>query len=333
MVLLLFTVSAKAQRVATVKVLNAQPSDISEKVEGHGIIKPLPSGDIKISAISPMKIEDILVKPGDFVRKGELVIKLQRNRSIDLAVKKSKINLGYAEINYNRAKMLYKNGVIAKAKLESARTNYKLAQSEYNLQLQSRDYAISNSEIRSTIAGVVSSINGVTGQIADPSLDLIHIVNMSRTIASIGIETEDMEKVKVGQKAVVTIPNVTDGNSFKGKVIKQNKEIDPSTQLVHIWIEIENASNKLQPGMFAEANIFVKTDSNVIVLPSSAVLADNKGEYIFMIKNNTAHKIYVKTGIKNSDKVEIITGVKKGDLIVYLGNYELEDGMQVMIQK
>lgn len=322
-----------AQTIAPVKVLKAEAGEISEIVEGHGIIKPLPLNDIKISAISPMRIESILVKPGDFVKKGQIVIKLQRDHSIELAVKKSKINLEYVKANYKRTKNLYENGVVAKAQLESAKTDFDLAKSEYDLQKQSFEYAVANSEIRSPITGVVSSINGTIGQIADPALDLIHIVNMDKTIASIGIESEDLSKIKIGQKAQITIPNVTDGKIFDGVVIRQNREIDPATQLVHIWIQIKNQSQILHPGMFAEANIFAKTDKNIISLPHSAVLNDNGGDYVFVVKNNIAKKKYVKTGIKGTDNVEINFGINVGDTVVYLGNYELEDGMGIKIEK
>ncbi len=331
--MLFFSSVLSAQTVASVKVLKAELSDISEVVEGHGIIKPLPSNDIKISAVSPMKVEDILVNPGDIVKKGELVVKLQRDHSIDLAVKKSKINLEYAKINFERAKKLFKKGVIAKTKLETAKTDYDLANSEYNLQLQSFDYAVANSELRSPINGVVSCINRVIGQIADPATDLVHIVNMSETIAVIGVESEDVEKVKTGQKADITIPNVTDGKYFKGVVIRQNREIDPATQLAHIWVKINKPDISLQPGMFAEAEIFVKTDKNIIALPRSAVLSDQNGDYVFIVNNKIAKKVYVKTGIKTADKIEIMSGVNQGDIVVYLGNYELENGMRVKIQK
>ena len=322
-----------AQTIAPVKVLKAEVSEIAEIVEGHGIIKPLPLNDIKISAISPMRIENILVKPGDFVKKGQIVIKLQRDHSIELAVKKSEINLEYVKVNYQRAKNLFENGVVAKAQLESAKTDYELAKSEYDLQKQSFEYAVANSEIRSPIAGVVSSINGVIGQIADPTLDLIHIVNMSKTIATIGIESEDLSKIKIGQKAQITIPNVTNGKIFDGMVIRQNREIDPATQLVHIWIQIKNPSKILHPGMFTEANVFVKIDKNIISLPHSAVLNDNGGDYVFVVKNKINKKIYVETGIKVTDNVEINVGINVGDTVVYLGNYELEDGMGIKIEK
>lgn len=328
-----FSTILLAQSIAPVKVLKVKYGTISEIVEGHGIIKPLPQNDIRISSVSPIKILNIYVKPGDVVKKGQPVIKLQRDHSIDLAVQKAKINLSQAKIILNRMKKLFKAGVVAKVKLEAAQTNYDLANSEYKLQQQSQKYAILNSEITSPINGVVSSINGVIGQVADPTMELVHIVNMKNPIARIGIESEDMNNVKVGQQAEVTIPNITNDKTFKGTVIKQNKEIDPSTQLIHIWIGIKNPSNKLQPGMFAEAKINVKTDKNTLVLPRSAVLKDKGGSYIFIIKNNKAKKVYAKKGIENADYVEITRGLSKGESVVYLGNYELKDGMQVEIQQ
>jgi len=331
--IILFAVVLQAQTIAPVKVFKVQPGSISAIVEGHGVIKPLPSNDVKISAVSPMRIQKILVKPGDLVKKGEQVIELQRDHSVDLAVQKAKINLEYANNNLKRAEKLFKSGVIAKVSLENTKTNYKLAKSEYELQLQSQKYAVSNSAIRSPINGVVSSINGIIGQIADPAIDLMHIVNMNKTIAIVGIESEDMDKVKVGQKAEITIPNVTNGKIFDGEVIKQNKEIDPATQLVHIWVEIKSVTNLLQPGMFAEIKILVKTDSNIVSLPRSAVLKDDNGTYVFIIKNKLAKKNYVKIGIENSNYVEILSGIEKSDIVVYIGNYELEDGMKVEIQK
>jgi len=328
-----FPIILSAQTIAPVKVIKVAYGQISEIVEGHGIIKPFPKDDIRISALSPMRIDEILVKPGDEVKKGQLVIKLQRDHSIDLSVEKAKITLQQAEINLKRAEKLFKYGVIAKVKLENAQTEYNLAKANYNLQLQSQKYAIENSDIRSPINGIISSVNGVIGQVADPTQELVHIVNMNNTIASIGIETEDMDKVHVGQHAIVTLPNLSDGNTFDGKVIKQNREINPATQLIHIWIEIKNPKLTLQPGMFAEAKIFVRTENQTIIIPKSAVLIDKQKSYVFFIKDKMAHKKYIKTGITTSENIQVVEGLKEGDIVVYLGNYELEDGMQVEIQK
>lgn len=321
-----------AQTVAPVQTTEVKPGPIAETVEGHGVIKPFPKDDARLSALSPMRVDSIYAKPGDMVHKGQRVIKLQRDRSPDMALQKSKIALQQAEMNLKRAQKLFTNGVIARVKLEQAQTEYNLAKADYELQKRSLNYAIENSVLRSPISGVVSSVNGVVGQVADPSQVLVHIVNLQRVIADIGVETEDIEKIHVGNKAQVTIPNLSNSPSFTGKVIKQNREIDPATQLIHIWIELDNPNQILQPGMFAVAKIFVNEQKKALVVPRSAVLSDHDGYYVFIVDKNTAHKVKIKPGIITDKQVQILQGLQAGQHVVHLGNYELEDGMKVTIR-
>lgn len=329
----LLTNTLPAQTViATVQTTQAVYGPIAEVVEGHGIIQPFPDYDAKISALLPLRIDSILVKPGDRVRKGQPVVKLQRDFSPEMAVQKAKINLQQAKVNLDRAKTLFKNGVISRVKLEQAQTEYKLAKADYELQKRSLQYAIENSILRSPIDGVVSSVNGVVGQVADPTQILAHIVNTKHLMASIGIETEDMEKIEVGQPAELLIPNLADRNIVHGHIIKQNKEIDPETQLVHLWIKIDNKEQILQPGMFAVARIFIKKIPKALIIPRSAMLRDSLGYYVFTVEKNTAHKVHITPGIITDHKVQVLEGLKPGALVVFLGNYELEDGMKVKVK-
>lgn len=324
---------SNSQVIAPVKVVPAALQEISEMVEGHGSIQPYPQDDIRISPVSPMRIEAIPVKPGEHVKKGQLVLKLQRDQSVDVAVEKARVSLEQAQLNLQRAKKLFENGVIPKVKYEQAQTEYHLAKADYEIQQRSLDYAKQNSEIRSPIDGYVSSVEGNVGQIADPSQEILRIVNIKKMIARTGIEIEDIGKIKADQTVDINIPNLPDQRTFAGKVVKINKEIDPATQLVHIWIDLSNRDGILQPGMFAEALIQVKSVRNSIVVPRSAILKDKKGFYAFIVDKQKATQVYVETGIQNDKAVQIIKGIQKGDQVVYLGNYELKDGMQVSIQK
>ncbi|NOX87591.1 MAG: efflux RND transporter periplasmic adaptor subunit [Calditrichaeota bacterium] len=319
--------------MAPVKVCAVRVAPIAEMVEGHGVIKPFPKNDVKLSAVSPLRVSTIYVKPGDRVKKGQRVIKLQRDQSQDMAVRKAKIAMEQASINLKRAQKLFDSGVIARVKLEQAQTEFNLAKADYELEKRSLQYAIENSILLSPIDGVVSSVNGVVGQVADPSQVLAHIINTRRIIASIGVETEDIEKIKTGQRAEITIPNLSDGKVFAGRVIKQNKEIDPETQLIHIWIELANPRRILQPGMFAVAHIFVNEEPKALIVPRSAVLGDYDGYYVYVVEKDTARKVAVKPGIITDNKAQILQGLRIGQTVVYLGNYELENGMKVMIKK
>ncbi len=320
-----------SQTVAPVKITSAQFQSISETVSGHGIVEPEPEGDIKISAVAAMRIEKILIKPGDSVRKGQLLVKLQRDKALDVEVEKARIIMQQAKVNLDRAKKLYEKGVYPRVNYEQKQTEYNLAKADLDLKSKTLDFAIANSELRSSITGVVSSVTGKVGQIADPSLTIARIVNTEKMFAVVGIEVEDIDKVMVGQKVEIHIPNFPDAKPLTGIVEQKNKEIDPATQLVRIWIEVKNPDGLLQPGMFAVGLIFVKTEDRALVVPRSSVLKDDKGKYVFVVEKKVARKIQVKTGIENDGEIQILDGIHEGQQVVYEGNYELEDGMTVTV--
>jgi membrane fusion protein, multidrug efflux system len=321
------------QTVAPVKVKAARITSIFATVQGYGTIEPLPEDNIPLTVVSPMRILEITVKPGEEVKKGELVVKLQRDHSLDAAVDKAKISMEKDSIDYNRAITLYDSGVIPRVKLEDAKNDFDISRADYDLQKKQLDYAIQNSELRSPINGVVTSVNGEVGQIADPAAPILRIVNLQHMIAIIGTEIEEISKIRVGQSVNVTIPNLPNSPVFKGKVSKLNREIDPATQLINVWVSLNNQDEFLQPGMFAEAGIIVKQDSSALTIPRSAVLSDSKGAFVFVIRDSTAHKIRIKTGIQNDSLVQVLQGMNKGEPVVYQGNYELEDSMKVKVEK
>lgn len=324
--------SALSQTVAPVKVIPADIQPIAEVVEGHGVIEPVPQGDVDIATATAARIEEILVKPGDAVQKDRLLVRLQRDRSTDMAVEKARISLEQARLDLDRSQRLFDSGIIPRIQLEQTQTAYKLAEADCELQTRSLKYAVSNSEIRAPIQGLVSSINGVVGQIADPSQEILRLVNTGEMAARIGVEIEDLAKIRQGQPARIAIPNLPGDESFRGEVVKFNREVDPATQLIHIWVHLDNQEGLLLPGMFAEAQVAVKTAPQALVVPRAAVLRDEEGAYVFVVEGGTAHKLPVKTGIQTEAMVQILEGVQRGQSVVCEGNYELEDNMPVDIQ-
>jgi membrane fusion protein, multidrug efflux system len=125
---------------------------------------------------------------------------------------------------------------------------------------------------------------------------------------------------------------VCSSDLVRGEVLKMNREIDSATQLVQVWIHLDNPSGRLQPGSFVVGHIVVHTDSNALVVPASAVLKDDTGPYVFVIESDIARKVPVKTGIEANGRVEILTGVQADQEVAWQGNYELEEGMKVKVE-
>ena len=176
-------------------------------------------------------------------------------------------------------------------------------------------------------------MDGVAGQIADPAQHLLRLVSMGEMVARIGIELEDLEDLRTGQPASITIPSLPGDKTFSGVVGNLGKEVDPDTQLLYVWVYLDNPEGVLLPGMFAEAQISVKTEAQALVVPRAALLKDEEGSYVFVITEGKAHKLAVQTGICTEEEVQILEGLALGQEVVCEGNYELEDGMAVAIQQ
>ncbi|MDH5704974.1 MAG: efflux RND transporter periplasmic adaptor subunit, partial [Candidatus Aminicenantes bacterium] len=75
----------------------------------------------------------------------------------------------------------------------------------------------------------------------------------------------------------------------------------------------------------------VSTHEHALVIPQKAVL-ENK--YVFRVKNdNTVERVELNLGLQNSDRIEVVNGLKEGDLVVVEGNFGLEDGTQIEIRE
>jgi membrane fusion protein, multidrug efflux system len=330
--IIIITQRVWSQVTAPVKVAPAKLESISQTVDGNGVLEPQAQADVEIAAVSQMRIEEILVSPGESVKKGQQLVRLQRDPALEGEAEKSKINLDQALVNLDRSQRLFDAGVISRQQFEQTKTERDLAQSEYDLQKRNLEYAIKNSLIRSPLDGVVASVDAVVGQVADPAKRILRVINPHELVARLGVEIEDISKVREGQAAEVTIPNLGEGNTFSGRVSKMNREIDPSTQLIMVWVKLESADSRLQPGSFVSAQIVVRTDSSVVAVPQTAVLKDEQGSFVFVVEKDAAHKLYVETGVKTRTEVEILKGLRTGQSVVWQGNYELEDGMKVRVE-
>lgn len=325
--------AALGQTLAPVKVAPVQTGPIAEVVEGHGIIAPAPKGEREIHAAEPLRIEEVLVRAGDQVHKGQLLVRLQRDHSTELEVEKARISLEQARLSLARAEKLFKGGVIPRASLEQAQAECQLAAADFELQTRSLQYAVGNSELRAPITGVVSSVSGVLGQIADPAQPILHLVSGGQMVAGIGVELEDLAKIRAGQPATISVPSLPDTQLFAGTVERYEREADPETQLVRIWIPLDNQAGLLLPGMFAMARISVQIEPQALLVPKTAVLQDDEGAYVFVVEEGKAHRAAVQTGIRDQFQVQITEGLAPGQQVVCEGNYELEEDMPVEIQQ
>lgn len=188
----------------------------------------------------------------------------------------------------------------------------------------SASYAV----VRSPISGVITHRAMNAGDMADPAAPILDVSNIRALDLSANLAASDGQRVQAGMPAHVTAPDEPD-HSYLGAV-QSVGQIDPQTNLMPVRIRIPNEGSRLRVGQFAVANIVVRVDTRAVTVPRQAVINNEQGSAVFIVDaDDAAHQKDVKVGVESGGDVEIVSGVKKGDRVVRLGDYELTDGAKV----
>ncbi len=287
-------------------------------------------------------VTSVLVKPGDKVKKGNLLLTIS---SADLSAKKAQIEASIiqarsgfenAEKDYQRFKILYEKGSASEKELENMETRYKVQKAGLKAALEMEkeiNSQFSYTNLRAPFSGVVGNTFVKLGDMANPGMPLATVEGVSNYEATVMVPETQISKVKIGADAKVTIKSTN--QVIKGEV----KEISPSSKNTGgqfiAKIDLENKEG-IMPGMFVNAEIAVSENAgNSSPLVPQEVLIQNgqlTGLYAFGA-NNTAILRWVRIGKVSDGMVEVISGLKEGEKYVFNPQGKLFNGAPVVVNQ
>ena len=98
-----------------------------------------------------------------------------------------------------------------------------------------------------------------------------------------------------------------------------------------VTVELDNAEGIIKAGMMAEVSFTAEKAEDTIVLPRNAVIEKDDQTYVYIVKDGTAKKVIVETGIDTGESIEIRKGLKDGDAVVTKGQTYISDGEAVNV--
>jgi HlyD family secretion protein len=193
--------------------------------------------------------------------------------------------------------------------------------------------ALSYSEIRSPIDGVVTDRPQYAGELAAANQPLMTLMDLSKLIAKAHISRVEAAALKVGDSAEVRTAGVDD--AIHGRVSLVSPALDPGSTTIEVWVEVAKPDARLKPGMTAEVSMLAKTIKDALVVPSSAVFKTPEGEDYVMVAGSDehAHRKIIRVGIRNGDRVQIVSGLDAGEKVIASGGYGLPDKTQIKLQE
>jgi multidrug efflux pump subunit AcrA (membrane-fusion protein) len=200
-----------------------------------------------------------------------------------------------------------------------------------NAHLQSLEAQSEYSQIRSPISGVVSDRPLYAGELANPGTGLLTVMDISSVVARVNVPQAEAGPVRVGQSAIIT--QTDSDQELNGKVIVVSPATDPNTTTIQVWIQAANPGEQLKPGASVHAAIITQMYKAATVVPVAAILPGEEGgtAVLTISADSVAHKRPVKLGIREGNKVQILSGVAPSERVVVVGGMGVDDKAKVKI--
>ncbi len=179
---------------------------------------------------------------------------------------------------------------------------------------------VSYTRIVSPIDGVIASVSTQEGETIAAGLTaptFVTIIDLSRLQVDALVDETDIGRVKVGQSATFTVDSYPD-EEFSGTVtaIYPKAIIDQNVVNYDVVITIANPRGLLRPDMTANVTIAVATRENVLAVPNKAIKREDGTKVVYVLRNGSPERRAVKTGWKDSDYTEVLSGLKEGEPVL-----------------
>ncbi len=217
----------------------------------------------------------------------------------------------------------------AKAKLSAAKAQFAQARAQLELvQINLRE-----SNIVSPLDGIITEKHIDQGNLIREGDSIVTIADMKTVKAVVAVAEKYGGQVVTGTPARIKVDTFGD-RIFNAEVYSVYPTLDEQTHTIQIEIRMDNDELLLKPGMFARVILITQRKDDAVVITRDVVLGGRIDEpYVYVVEDGTAHKRFVKIGIKQADKYEIIDGLKAKEMLVVNGMNYLADGMKVEIVK
>ncbi len=318
-------VQQKDTTVYPVKIMNIGIGEIDKVEQYSATINAWE--EAHIGPAMSNQIEKIFVEPGDRVKKGNLLVKMDQSTLIQ-----TKIQYEDTKRDLERMDTLIAYGSISKQVYDKTKMGYELAKSA----LQTLD---ENVNLYAPFDGIITGKYYNEGEMYSsmaPNMQtgvasLISIMQINVLKVIVSVSESYWPIVTKGMKASLTC-DIYPGEKFNGFVYNVYPTINPSTKTFDVEIKIPNSNEKLRPGMYAKVELNFG-EREILVVPVSSVLKQEgtNNRYVFIEKNNIAEQRFVKPGRRFDDKMEIVSGLNVGENLIIAGQAKLMDKCIVKI--
>jgi membrane fusion protein (multidrug efflux system) len=304
-----------------IDVDTARYQSVVDAVRATGRIEALQAVDLRPDEQG--RVTGLHFFEGQFVGRGAALV------TIDAAMPRAQAERATAERDLarqqlERVRLLRQQNAASAADLERAEANARSAAAALSvLQLQ-----IARSTVRAPFAGVVGQRFISVGDYVTTGTRLLTLQTVDPQRAVIEVPERHAVSLRPGQTVAFTVA-AAPGRTFNANVDFIDPVVQTANRTIMVKARAPNPNRVLRPGMFIEARLATATRMNAIVVPEDAVQPLRTANVVWVIDGGKASRRVVQLGARSQGVVEVLSGVKAGELVVVGGLERMAEGMPV----
>ena len=310
---------------ALVKTAPAMSMSLVESITLYGQAELDPAAVQTLTADFEARVAAIHVALGQSVDQGQPVATVVASATTQLDLTRLAREADLAQREFERLTRLRADGLASDVEVAQARLTAQTArQSSSSLSARSRGGSV---VLRAPSAGVVDALSANLGDLVAAGAPVARIGGLGSQRARLGGEVEDMVRLRPGQPVSLTSLR-SDSRAYDGVVESLDRRVDPATRLAAVLVKLPGAAGFL-PGEALRGRIVFGQRPAAIVIPRTALLYEGETPSVFVVSGDKAAKRSVRLGLESGDAIQVLQGVRAGDVLVIEGAAALSDGMRV----
>ena len=289
----------------------------------------------------------VAVKPGEEVKKGQLLFRLDP-RLYQAALLQARATLAKDQATAENDLVSEKQEASLVKMNAASPTEYLLAKYTYQAaaaQVDADKAAVQTAEVNLNYCTITAPMDGRAGNlmaypgtnVSATSTSLIVINELRPIYVAIALPQRYLVEVKAAWKQDPKLPMVAtisgqNGATVTGHLSFIDNQVNATTGTVTLMGAFSNANEALWPGELVNATLKVGELRDAVVVPANAVQVGQDGHYVYeVVSGNAVKMVPVTAGITWRDNTVIARGLKKGDVVVTDGQVRLEPGSHIEV--
>jgi membrane fusion protein, multidrug efflux system len=283
--------------------------------------------EVTLSAETAGRIEWQGVDDGDPVTARQELVRVD-TESLRARLDQAQAQFRLTEQELARAQALRKTGVSSSQELDRMQADRDVAASSVRVS----EIALSKSVVRAPLDGLADRVFREVGEFVDVGAPLVRVVQVDRVKIVVGVPEKEVPLFAVGDEVVVQV-DALPGEEYKGTIFRIATTAELATRTFSTEVAVDNASGRLRPGMIARVRFVRHRYPDAISVPIYSIIARENSRMVFVEEAGKASARPVEVGFYQSDMVHVTAGLHAGDRVIVVGQRDLRDGEEVLVQE